>query len=628
MRERTSKRQFASAVKRLAGAIIFDYNSDRYAQQRTPMMIADATLAQAFERQARKYGARVLLKDKHEKAWRDHSWTEVSARATRLRAGLAQLGMKPGNRVAILSENSPEWVIVDQAVLGLGGIVIPLYTTSGAEETRHVISDSGARLVAINGDHLIEKVRGLGPLPTVEGIMAMHPDAVAHDGEGLPVITLAGLSEFEPHPAIEGARDDLATFIYTSGTTGASKGVMLSHGNLIANCESNLTALELNETDMTLSFLPVAHSFERTAGYYTVMAAGGTIAYAEGLAQIAQNLLEIEPTIVLTVPRVLEVVYSRVMRTVEASPALRQAIFHTAVSVGGHAASYRHRGRALPPWTAVAMALFRRLVFNKITALFGRRLRYLISGGAPLPVEINRFLAAAGLPIVEGYGLTEAAPVVSCNLHGQTRISTVGRALMDVEVRTAEDGELLVRGPNVMRGYYGREVDTAEAIDAGGWLHTGDIAQIDADGYIKITDRKKEIIVLSGGKNISPANLETQLANDPYIAQACVVGDRRKHLVAILVPNFENLADQHLPRLGLDGLSHEALAAHPKLRRWFHERLREFNRPHSDVEAIVDFMLLATPFSQDNGELTPTMKLRRRIVQEHYRAAIDAMYGG
>ena len=590
------------------------------------MTIADATLAQLFERQAIKYGARTFLKDKHGKAWRDHSWSGVADRAMRLRAGLAQLGVKPGNRVAILSENSPEWVIVDQAVMGLGAIVVPLYTTSGAEETRHVIEDSGARLLAINGDQLIEKVRGLGSLRDVEGIMAMHPEAAAHDGDGIPVITMAGLSEFDPHPAIEGSREDLATFIYTSGTTGPSKGVMLSHGNLLANCESNQAALELTETDMTLSFLPVAHSFERTAGHYTVMAAGGTIAYAEGLGQITQNLLEVEPTILLTVPRVLEVVYSRVMRTVEASPAFRQKIFHAAIRVGESAASARHRGRALPPWTTVAMALFRRLVFDKITSLFGRHLRYLISGGAPLPLEINRFFAAVGLPIAEGYGLTEAAPVVSCNLHGRTRIGTVGRPLKNIEVRTAADGELLVRGANVMRGYYGHEDDTAEAIDGGGWLHTGDIAQIDADGYIKITDRKKEIIVLSGGKNVSPANLETQLVTDPYIAQACIVGDRRKHLVAILVPDFDNLAPR-LPALQLDGLSREALVADPKLRRWFQSRIREFNRPHADVEAIADFTLVDTPFSQDNGELTPTMKVRRRVVQEHYRAAIDAMYG-
>jgi long-chain acyl-CoA synthetase len=591
------------------------------------MAITDATLAQAFERQSRKYGSRTFLKDKYQKAWRDHSWQKVAERAARLRTGLIRLGIKPGNRVAILAENSPEWVIVDQALLGLGAIVVPLYTTSGAEETRHVITDSGARLLAAGNEALINKIRGLGPLPELEAVMAMQDGAVARDG-GLPVLAMKQLSEFEPTPAIEGSRDDLATFIYTSGTTGASKGVMLSHGNLLANCESNLEALNLGEGDMTLSFLPVAHSFERTAGHYTVIAAGGTIAYAEGLGQIAQNLLEVEPTVVLTVPRLLEVVYGRVMRTIEASPPLRQKIFRAAQRAGERAAYYRHHGQPAPIATRAAMGLFSRLVYSKITSLFGRRLRYLISGGAPLPSEINRFFAAMGLPIVEGYGLTEASPVVACNLHGHTRFGSVGRALKNVEVRTADDGELLVRGANVMQGYFGRDADTREAIDTDGWLHTGDIGKIDAEGYIKITDRKKEIIVLSGGKNVSPANLEAKLAADPYIAQACVIGDRRKHLAAILVPNFENLAGQPLKDLQLDGKTPIELAAQPALWNFFRERIREFNKPLSDVEAIVDFTLTPTPFSQENGELTPTMKIRRRIVQQHYRAEIESMYGG
>jgi long-chain acyl-CoA synthetase len=606
----------------------FDYNSHcrTTGSEEIGMASAGATLAQIFEQQARKYGARTFLRDKHQKVWHEHSWNEIADRAMRLRSGLAHLGIKPGDRVAILSDNSPQWVVVDQAVLGLGAVVIPLYTTSAIEETRHVITDSGARLVAVNGDHLIRQVRGLGPLPDVEYILAMHPEAATQDDGGLKTITLEQARAFDSTAAIEGSRDDLATFIYTSGTTGPPKGAMLSHGNIIANCEANLDALELSETDMTLSFLPVAHSFERTAGYYTVLAGGGTIAYAEGLGQIAQNLIEVQPTVVLTVPRVLEVVYSRVMRTVESSPPIRQKIFRAAIATGLKAAHYRHHGRSVPPHVGVAMALFRNLVFAKISAVFGGRLRYLISGGAPLPVEINRFLAAAEVPIVEGYGLTEASPVVSCNLHGHTRMGTVGRALKNVQVRTAPDGELLVHGPNVMKGYYKREAESREAIDAEGWLHTGDIAQIDSEGYIRITDRKKEIIVLSGGKNLSPANLEARLTTDPFIAQACVIGDRRKHLAAILVPNFENLAGLQLKTLQLDGKKPEELVTDPKLREFFQGRIREFNKPLSDIERIVDFMLTARPFAQDNSELTPTMKLRRKVVQEHYRTEIEAMY--
>ncbi len=593
------------------------------------MAVTCATLGQAFEQQVQKHGDRAFLKAKVDKVWRDYSFREISEAAGRLRAGLIASGIKPGDRVAILADNCPQWVIVDQAALGMGAVVIPLYTTSGAEETRHVLNDSGARLVAARGDDAINKVLELSSaLPAIEGIIAMHPGAKPRDRlDGAPPVrTLASISAGQSAGITEGSAEDLATIIYTSGTTGPSKGVMLTHGNLLSNCDSSLHALALDETDITLSFLPIAHSFERTAGYYTVMIGGGRIAYAEGLAQIAQNLLEIQPTVVLTVPRLLEVIYSRVMRTVESGSPLRQALFRSALAVGKQAAGYRHRGQPLPPHLAVPMALFRRLVFARVRSLFGERLRYLISGGAPLPVEIFHFLAAAEVPIVEGYGLTEAAPVVSVNLHGRTRIGTVGRPLRGIEAKTAPDGELLLRGANVMKGYYKREAETRETIDPDGWLHTGDVARIDADGYITITDRKKEIIVLSGGKNVSPANLETRLAADPYISQACVIGDRRKHLAAILVPNFENLAD-YLKQNGLLGKPPEELVQEAKLRTLYQQRVREFNKSRSDVEAIAAFTLIPQPFAQENGELTPTLKVRRRVVQEHYRDRIEAMYG-
>ncbi|MGO9455232.1 MAG: AMP-dependent synthetase/ligase [Candidatus Binataceae bacterium] len=588
-----------------------------------------STLGQAFEHQAQKYGTRTFLKDKYDKAWHDHSWNEIAEAAGRLRAGLQKLGVRPGDRVAILSDNSPQWVIVDLAVLGLGGVVVPLYTTSGVDETRHVIADSGAKVVAANGADHVKKLRGLAPsLPQMSTIIAMHRDAVGEAAQngGPRVMTMAAMSEEAPAGIVEGSREDLATIIYTSGTTGSSKGVMLTHGNLLANCADSQIALALCETDMTLSFLPIAHSFERTAGYYTVMIAGGTIAFAEGLASIASNLLEIQPTIVLTVPRLLEVIYSRVMKNVESSPPLRRKLFNAALAVGSRATEYRHRRKAVPLHLALAMAIFRPLVFQRIRGLFGAKLRCLISGGAPLPKDIFRFLAAAEVPIVEGYGLTEAAPVVAVNpINGKIKIGTVGLALEHVEAKTASDGELLLRGPNIMKGYFQRDDETREAIDAEGWLHTGDVASIDSEGYIAITDRKKEIIVLSGGKNISPANLETRLASDPHIAQACVIGDRRKHLAALLVPDLENLGD-YLAKNGLKKKPPQELVQSPALRQFFQAKLREFNKPLSDVEAISAFTLVVQPFSQENGELTPTMKLRRKIVQEHYREAIDAMY--
>jgi long-chain acyl-CoA synthetase len=590
-----------------------------------------ATLAELFTAQAERLGDRAFLREKTGKVWRDHSWNDIADEAARLRAGLLGLGLEPGDRIAILSENCPRWVVVDQAALGMGAVVVPLYTTAGVEETRHILADSAVSLVAVNGDAAVTKILEMAAdLPDLQGVIQMTPSQGAPPSYGrrgkLRIFTFSQMTAHPAQAPMEGSREDLATLIYTSGTTGPSKGAMLTHGNLLANSESSQAALDLNEQDMTLSFLPIAHSFERSAGYYTVMLAGGTITYAEGLGQIAQNLLEVNPTIVLTVPRVLEAVYARVMRTVEAGSGVRRALFNAALATGAHAASYRHEGRTVPVRLAAPMALFRNAVFARIRAIFGNRLRYLISGGAPLPRHIFRFLAAAEVPIVEGYGLTEASPVVSVNLHGHTRMGTVGRAIRDVEVRTAPDGELLVRGPNVMAGYYKLEAETREAIDADGWLHTGDIARIDNDGYITITDRKKEIIVLSGGKNVSPANLENRLNSDPAIAQACVIGDRRKHLAALLVPDFEYLATQ--PTFKLTAMRPpEQAVADPALRAFYHARIHELNKGLSDVESIVAFTLLARPFNQDNGELTPTLKLRRKVIIEHYRDVIESLYG-
>jgi len=587
-----------------------------------------ATLSQTFQHQARKYGDRAFLKQKRDGAWRDFSWIEIEREASLLRAGLIRDGIKAGDRVGILADNSPEWVIADHAILGLGGVVVPLYTTSSVDETRHIINDSGARALFVNGEDMARKVLGMGSsIPGVERIVAMHPGAAARDkGFGTaPVVPVKAAMGETVAPIYEGKRDDLATLIYTSGTTGASKGVMLTHGNLLSNCEDSLESLGLTDTDMTLSILPVAHSFERTAGHYAVMMGGGTIAYAEGLAQVASNLQDVKPTILLVVPRLLEAIYARVTRTVQTGSPMRRRLFNMAMATGRRAAEYRNRGERVPAALAARMAIFRKLVFHRITEIFGGRIRSVISGGAPLPTEIDWFFLSAEVPLVEGYGLTEAAPVVSVNPRRFNKVGTVGYHLRHVEAKTAPDGELMLKGPNIMKGYWGREQDTREALDSDGWLHTGDIAQIDSDGYIKITDRKKEIIVLSGGKNVSPANLENRMASDPYIAQACVIGDRRKHLSALLVPNIENL-QAFLKEKGLQGKPVAELINSPDLRAFYHARLRDFNKTLSDVEAIVAFTLVASPFTQDNGELTPTLKLRRKMVQEHYRDQINAMY--
>ena len=594
--------------------------------------IPEATIGALFERQVHALGERPFLKEKHGAEWRAYTWAEVAKAAGRMRAGLLKLGLKPGDKIAIIAENCPQWVVVDQAGLGLGAAIVPLYTTISAEETQFILNDSQASVAAVHGEAAAQKISALsGGLKALKYIVQMHPDGGGEQSAGGPgstpaMLALSAFDSEQPAAQFEGSRDSLATIIYTSGTTGSPKGVMLTHGNLLANCEASATAISLSGSDELLSFLPLAHAFERTAGYYTPLAVGGVISYAQGLSQLAQNLREVQPTHFLTVPRLLEVVRDRVRRTVEEAPAYRRRLFEAAMRVGSRAAEFRFRGERPPAHIALGMALFRRLVFAKIRALFGARLRYLICGGAALSPDTFSFLAAAEVPIVEGYGLTEAGPVVSVNLHGRTRPGTVGLPLANVEVALAPDGELLVRGPSVMKGYYKREEETREVLDPDGWLRTGDLATIDAEGFIAIHERKKEIIVLSGGKNVSPVYLEGKLTSDPFIAQACVVGDDRKHLGALLVPDFDALksyAKEHK----LEHAEHSELARNAEIRNFYSRRLREINRNLASHERIGAFYLIDQSFSQERDELTPTLKVRRKVIQRHHQKEIESMFG-
>ncbi|MBI4387879.1 MAG: long-chain fatty acid--CoA ligase [Candidatus Omnitrophica bacterium] len=413
----------------------------------------------------------------------------------------------------------------------------------------------------------------------------------------------------------------MATIIYTSGTTGPPKGVMLTHANFLQNCVDSMDAISLGERDTTLSFLPLSHVFERMAGFYFPIMCGATIAYAENMNTVPQNLREVKPTIACAVPRVYEKVYARVADTIEHSPPFLQKLIRWAIEIGHRSIPFRLAGRCLPPFLWLCYQFAKVLVFQKLKRQLGGRLRFFISGGAPLPKKLGEFFFAAGIYILEGYGLTETSPVISVNRLNQLKFGTVGVPLAQVETRIASDGEIIVRGPSVMLGYYQNPQATAEVIREG-WFHTGDIGQFDSEGFLMITDRKKDIIVTSGGKNLSPQNIENLLLRSRAIQQAVVIGDQHNYLVALIVPNFTYFFEQS----DLKGRTNEEVSQLPLVNEFVRQEIDRETAELASYEKIKYFCLLPRELTQENGELTPTLKVKRKVVGERYGRLIEAMY--
>jgi long-chain acyl-CoA synthetase len=419
---------------------------------------------------------------------------------------------------------------------------------------------------------------------------------------------------------------DLLTIIYTSGTTGNPKGVMLTHGNLATNVRSSAECIPFGKADTILSYLPLCHSFERMAGYYTAMSCGVTIAFAESIDTLRENLLEVRPTVVTTVPRLFERIHNRILKQIADAPAIRRTIFSRAVEIGKRYARAR-RERRFSPFLSLANRMADLLVFRKIKERTGGNIRFFVSGGAALPKELGLFFEAVGIPIIEGYGMTEASPVISVNRVHEYRFGTVGKPIPGVTVRIAGDGEILTKGPNVMKGYWNNQKETFETIDAEGWLHTGDIGMIDVDGFLSITDRKKHLFVTSGGKNIAPQPIENLLQQSHYIDQFILIGDRRMFCSALIVPDFEALKE-YGDRHGLPDLTKEGLIRSPEIRKLIEGELDHFQKDLSTYERVRRFTLLDQPFTIENGEMTPSLKLRRRIIEEKFKPVIETMYAG
>jgi long-chain acyl-CoA synthetase len=582
------------------------------------------TLNDVFFTAAERNLERAML-SKKDGRWRSISSAELRGYVAATAHALQHWGIRKGDRIAILSENRPGWTVADFAILLLGAVTVPVYSTLTPEQTAHTLRDSGAILIFVSSELQLRKLQAILPNTGIQRIVLM--DSMEIPGDlSIPCVPMKPLVSQGPStldPQIESlARslqpDDLATIIYTSGTTGVSKGAMLTHGNMASNIGCSLLGFAMHPGDVSVSFLPLSHVTARHVDL-ALIAHGVTLAYCPFMERLPEVLLEIEPTVCVSVPRVYEKVHSKTEMTARGFP--KRAIYQWALSVGRAHKAEILAGK-LP--TSPLWKLADRLVFSKIRGGMGGRVNTFISGGAPLGRELAEWFATVGIRIHEGYGLTETSPVIAVNTPVNHRIGTVGKILPNLELRIAGDGEILVRGPSVFQGYWNRPEETENAFEDG-WFKTGDIGHIDADGYLSVTDRKKELIKTSGGKFIAPQPIENSLKLNPLVGAAAIVGDKRKFAFAIVSPNFA-LLEAWARENHVASASRGELIAHPRVQELYDSIAEETNKNLARFERLKRVLLVPEEFTPDNGVLTPTMKLRRRVVEERYHRQIEEVY--
>jgi long-chain acyl-CoA synthetase len=583
---------------------------------------APGTLNQLFFEAVSKYNRPDALQVKRGGAYQPISHSQVAERVRRAARGLSSLGVRRGDRVAILSENRPEWAIADFACLTIGITDVPIYPTLPGDQIAYMLKDSGAVAVFVSNKLQAEKIREIrAQLPALKTVIGF---------DDIPALTNMSIADLEKRgaqgenkesiaiyreDALTVKPDDLATIIYTSGTTGEPKGVMLTHDNIYGNVAASRTAIPFEGRDIALSFLPLSHIFERMAGHYLMFATGTSIAYAESIDTVPANLQEVRPTLVLSVPRLYEKMFARVLETALTGGFLKKNIFSWGRGVADRWANEKLAGRQPGGLLASQYAIAQKLVFSKLKARTGGRLRYFVSGGAPLSPDINKFFFAAGLTILEGYGLTETSPVITVNTPANFRIGTVGKVVDGVEVKIADDGEILTRGPYVMKGYFNKPDATREAIDPDGWFHTGDIGELH-DGFLAITDRKKDLIVTAGGKKVAPQPLENKVKTNKYVAQAVMIGDKRKFPSMLIVPNFDQL-ERWAAKRNIIWTDRAQLLRMPTIQAKMEKEVNEELAGAAHFELPKKIGLVEHDFSIERGELTPT---------QNYKALIDSLY--
>lgn len=595
------------------------------------------TVPALFEATLKKCGAQPFLGHKAQGAYHYQSYEEVARLVERAAGSLLHLGIGVQDRIAQISANRPEWVVTDLATMSVGAIHVPLYSTVSVTTLSYILNDSSAKLiVAESAEHLALLKLSQKELVSLEGIIALSPFDTGDFGipiwswdEFLALGDKQSVEHLEEitvrRKAIEGT--DVCSLVYTSGTTGEPKGAMLMHGNFVSNAISVTPNIPIEPGNVELSFLPLSHVFERTL-YYLVVSLGGTIAYAESMETVRDNMLEVRPHLVASVPRLYEKIQAAVVYKAENAPKMRRTqshLFHWALETGRRYSKAKFKGR-IPTALSLEYKMAHALVLKKIHAATGGRIKVFASGGAALRSDVCDFFLSAGFTLIEGYGLTETSPVITMNPPEHPKIGTVGKTIKAVEVRLAEDKEILSRGPHIMLGYFNKFEATQKAIDDEGWFHTGDIGSIDSQGYLSITDRKKELLVLSNGKNVAPSPIEQSIKESPYIEQAVLIGDNRKFVSALIVPSFERMASWCAEQ-GL-ATDPEGIAKEPRVLEFLTGIAIQACAPYSPYERVKKISILGRELSQESGELTPTLKIKRRVVDKNFDAQIEAIYAG
>jgi long-chain acyl-CoA synthetase len=567
----------------------------------------------------------------------DVTWRALGDEVRELGLGLLALGRKRGESVALCSQSRAEWVRADFAILTAGGVTIPIYPSYPAPELAYIVNDSGAKTLFVEDQAQLDKAMQAGPeMRGLDSIVLIQGEPGGRPAPpGLRVLTWGGLralgrerrGTLEPELARglgEVRADEIATIVYTSGTTGHPKGVVQTHGNHLAALRAAAEVTEVREGDVHLLFLPLAHSFARLEAFMAIHD-GLTTAFAESLEKLPENLREVAPHFICSVPRVFEKVYAKVLAGVEAGSPVKKRIFYWALGVGRGVSRHQREGRPLPLALRLQHGLAHRLVFSKLHLALGGRLRFCFSGGAPLAREIAEFFHAVGILILEGYGLTETCPILTCNRLRRYRFGTVGLAFPGVELRIAEDGEIVARGPNIAQGYYRRPEETAQVFGEGGWFHTGDIGELDGDGFLRITDRKKDLIKTAGGSYVAPQHIENLLKGDPFISQALVHGDGRPYPVALLTLNGEEL-QKFARNAGLGDKPGAELVRNPAVLERVRRTVDGVNESQASYARVKRFVVLPTEWTVESGELTPTLKVKRKVISAAHADLIESLY--